>query len=199
MEGLGETPVLSSESLKALLVVRQETFLGFMDREHNKGILFTPFDLRTPKGQDVARLFFWRCIEEYAEAISATALEHRLEELIDAFNYASAMLVGTSNIWLGDLMEMVPESWDSPIQREVPTRVRMGTIAYELANVTETFRNRSWMENSQSNYFDGMAQYRKTLFWAIRQIGKGFDSWEEFWRYFMAKDAVLKFRLRSNY
>jgi len=195
MGELGAPPELSADSLGKLLIVRQETFLGFMDREHNKGILFTPFDLRTPKGQDVARLFFWRCIEEYAEAISANSLEHRLEELIDSFNYASAMIVGTQNLWLGDLMELMPPQFT----REDPTRERLGAIAYKLANVTETFRNRAWMENSQSNYFDGMAEYRSTLFWAIRQICKGFESWEEFWRYFMAKDAVLKFRLRSNY
>ena len=195
MGGLAETPALSDESLTALMRVRAKTFMGFMEREHNKGIMFAPFDLRTPKGQDVARLLFWRTIEEYAESLNSVDIEHRLEELIDSFNYISAALLFAQGFESQLTVDELRPYWIG----EVPTYERLGLLALELSNVTETFRNRAWMENSQSNYFDGLQQYRNSILFAMRYCCRAFKDWNEFWRYFMAKDAVLQFRLRSNY
>lgn len=197
MGGLAETPVLSDESLDQLIQVRMKTFFGFMEREHSKGIMFAPFDLRTPKGQDVARLLFWRCIEEYAEAINSKDIEHRLEELIDAFNYAAAGFAATNDT--DKSYKPTVKDWDPWFRGEDPTEHRLGKLSRNLANVTETFRNRAWMENAQSSYFDGLGEYRAALLYAMKTCAAGFHNWDEFWRFFMAKDAVLQFRLKSNY
>lgn len=193
MGGLAPTPALSTESLQELFRIREETFMGFMAREHEKGIMFAPFDLRTSKGQDVARLFFWRCVEEYGESLTTGKREHRLEELIDAFNYASAAFIGSRLAPLTlDELQPIWQSKDSSVDI-------LGRITLKLSGVTETFRNRSWMENSQSSYFDGLAQYRTSLLFVMGYICSSFKDWDEFWRYFMAKDFVLQFRLKSNY
>ena len=197
MEGLGPTPELSLASCQQLVDSRMATFQAFAVIEADKGFVSYPWDLRTPKGQDISRLLFWRCVEEYAEAISATSTEHVLEELIDSFNYISAALWAVDpNIAAEGLLAVLNSIKNF---RQDPTGHRLGEIAYRLSNATELFRNRAWMHNAQSTYFDGMHIYCNAIFAVMIQIIEGFKDWDEFWRYFMAKDAVLQFRLHSHY
>lgn len=202
MEELGPAPELSLSSLAELVNRRRDTFMGFMEREHDKGISFVPFDLRTTKGQDVARLMYWRCLEEYAEAVSAKTQEHRLEEIIDSVNYAMGIWAChdfPTARYLGDLHNSLTSVYKNQRVRCIPTRHRLGELVYVFANVTEVFRNRSWMENAQDSYFVGHSQYIRSLEQAISNMAEYFLDWDEFWKYFMAKDMVLQFRLRSNY
>lgn len=199
MGDLGDPPALSVEVLHAMTAMRHKTHMGFMEREHEKGIMFSPFDLKTPKGQDVARLLFFKVIEEYTEAVAAMDTDHELEELIDTVNYAWSALSAVQFPHTS-FYQTLKLAFDNSHHKRVPvTRDKLGDVSYRLAMITESFRNRSWMANAQSDYFDGLALYSLNLMQTIGAIAQHFFDWNEFWQYFMAKDAVLQFRLRSNY
>ena len=77
---------------------------------------------------------------------------------------------------------------------------------YELGNhlvlagrFLSKLRNRSWQNNAQSLYFDGHQALEDFVATCTQSIYTQFQSWDEFASFFWAKDAVLKWRLASNY
>ena len=62
-----------------------------------------------------------------------------------------------------------------------------------------TLRNRSWQHSVQSAYFDGTNELLDLAGFFLIFVLQYFKSWEEFACYYIAKEAVLTFRLETNY
>lgn len=64
----------------------------------------------------------------------------------------------------------------------------------------DLLRNRSWMNNSQDAYFTGKPKLIELLCELTQLVYQhSFRNFDEFAKYFVAKDRVLQFRLRSKY
>lgn len=189
----------------ALLQLRKETFQGFVTIEERTGFLQSNMPLSSPKGQDALRLLFFRCLEELVEGLEAQDPMHVKEEVIDAFNYFLGIPLLDSSISLDAIAtEISKECWPPahptytfgelvPLE-DIPLR-----LLQESWRLLDTLRNRAWQNRAQSVYFDGYPAL-------LPFIGKGtalflsvFLDWTEFVRFYIAKDRVLQFRLRSNY
>lgn len=176
--------------------LRRETFMGFCKLEQQKGFLAAPTSLATPRGQEMARILMFRTIEEYTEALESVERAHVLEELIDSLNYLWSINV------LDPQFSYVPfiEDWDFHYNlQNVPTEKNLGRLARVLSQATDKFRNRAWMNNAQDVYFNGQNELASAIELSTTLICENFQSWKEFWSYYVAKNNVLQFRLRTNY
>ncbi len=191
---------------EGLLQRRRFTGDSFLKREVEKGIIhyITRFD--QPPGQDTLRLTMFRIIEEYGEAVEASDEEHVLEELMDAFFFLLEipMLDRYVSIPIIEMKEMLYElaQRDTVFQGIRTSTVlgqELGAIAYGFALFTDHLRNRSWMNHAQDVYFAGAKDLKELIRTTAHVIFSSFDDWDQFWHYFIAKDEVLKFRLKSNY
>lgn len=176
-----------------LMDLREATFHGFAEREARKGLVSLPVSLNTAKGQDVVRLYAFRALEEYNEALEASDYDHVLEELIDSFNYWTSIRFIEARPWPNK------PSWPVHFGHVRPNLQDLGSMTARIASVMDLFRNRSWMENAQDMYFGGYGQLGQAIDYAVNLIASCFGSFDEFWHYFIAKDNVLQFRLRTNY
>ena len=199
-------PARSAEAWLDLLDRRRATFLAFCDLEREKGFIAPPVSLALPKGQDTARLLMFRAIEEFTEAVNSTSEEHRLEELIDSVCYVmSVLLIDPETFTDVDVLRFADELGTADNIFGLETHLSMGDLStlgqftYYLATATELFRNRAWMVNVQDMYFAGKQALFDALLIAVKLIQHHFDSWESFWGYYVAKDNVLQFRLRTRY
>lgn len=224
-EGLWPTEevVFNRGTFRSMVTRRRKTLQGFMNLEAQKGIAKYGMSISSSAGQDVARLFMFRTLEELVESYDSDETDHRLEELIDALNYLwSIALFDTSLIKTEDfgdvLYNICARFWNyqadevlftdpgpggrTPEQhalfRYTPQEIILHATL-TLGMVTTTFRNRSWMNNAQDVYFTG----RQSLIEAVKTItlmtlGQ-FESFDQFARFWIAKDNVLQFRLRTAY
>lgn len=207
LKSLPEAPANSVAAWENILTRRQSTFMGFINRESEKGIIVIPASLASPKGQDSARLLFFRSLEEYVEASSASSNTHVLEEIIDAINYAlSCLFIEQTEHQLDSLSVLLHERSEQmfSVSHRAGGRVRpiefdVGRVAGFLARLTEQFRNRSWMEQAQDVIYDGHQAYTDTITKVVLYYLGHFHTWESFHQLYVAKDEVLKFRLRSAY
>jgi hypothetical protein len=79
-------------------------------------------------------------------------------------------------------------------------QLSLGSISYHIAGtLADTFRNRAWMEQSQSPYFEGAVIAREVFRKVLVILLRVFESWQEFSSFFQAKDCVLQFRLSTRY
>lgn len=196
-----EPPPQNSLAWAELLVRRQITAEGFTRIEEAKsGSLFIPTPLNTSKGQDMIRQLFWRCTEEMSESIDAVETDHVKEELIDAVNFL--LIVPCLDEWTAISMEHLSEDLSTSIhfgnQDARFNQTTMQQAVISLARFGDNLRNRSWMHNVQDSYFEGSADLSNLIIRVINNLTVGFK-WEDFWQYFVAKDNVLAFRLRSKY
>lgn len=188
-----------------LIHLRSETFDGFARIEESKGLLRRTVNVNTSHGQDLLRILWFRVLEECAESYLAVDIAHQKEEAIDAMNY----LMSTALI---DQSLMKPEALGALLAfaaREVFTSdhrpgcmrlVDLGAITKMVCgDLADTFRNRAWTNEAQDIYFAGLT----TLINVIKEVAEilfsQFDSFSDFWQYYVAKDNVLKFRLATNY
>lgn len=176
-----------------ILVRREATFLGFCEREARKGLVSLPVSLNTPRGQDIVRLYAFRALEEYNEALEAHDHDHVLEELIDSFNYWISLYFLEGKDW------PIARDWPVYFGNIRPNLTDLGSMTARITSTMDLFRNRSWMENSQDIYFGGYGQLTQAIGYAVNLIASCFPDWNTFWSFFIAKDNVLQFRLRTNY
>jgi hypothetical protein len=196
-----------------ILALRYDTARGFAEIEEQRGFLTKGINLSTTHGQEQVRILFARGVEEYLEALDAKDPKHVREELIDAVNYWLCIAVQDVEFEYSRLSEFLsvtlnpvfntPEySYDfTDGARQAMLWTGFKTILFAANPLLEKLRNRAWQNSAQSTYFDGRPQlYTFTKIMLREIILKGFaGSWEDFIAYYIAKDNVLQFRIRSDY
>lgn len=189
---------------------RQSTFRRFAAIEHTKGIIAPIASYDTVLGQEMFRILAFRVVEECVESVRSTDSAHRKEEIIDAINYLwSILLLDASRF----SVEMIAEElrhvvdhqshfyrgghfdpWGNMLMSEI------GWISFYLSGATgDLLRNRAWMANTQDLYFAGSRELILGVMKCTVILLRCFSTWDEFVRYYLAKDEVLNFRLHSNY
>lgn len=189
-----KSPSSTPQAWDQLFRMRQTTFYGFCERERQQGFLNPPVSLALAHGQEMARILMFRTLEEFVEAMLATDPDHILEELIDALNYLWSLMCLDPNVAWSEI-EFQPVF----LERHPVCVTELGELSLMLAATTELFRNRAWMEHAQDVYFGGGLQFKQAITACTHLILAHFNDWDEFWRYYVAKDRVLQFRLKSNY
>lgn len=196
------TAPMTDGTLDAMLSSRREVYRGFAAIEDQRGGLPIEISLTTSRGQEVARSLIMRSIEELTEALDAKARVHMLEELIDAINYLWTLLIVDPNSMPGVPLESClwhllygQVRWGSDYLSELA----IGRYCMLAAPLLSRFRNRPWQNSPQSLYFDGKAELENFVITGSVLIMSLFKSWDEFYSLWIAKDEVLRFRLRSNY
>lgn len=203
-----EVPKYSTEVWLELLQMRMKTFQGFAALEEKAGLVQAKVSFSSPRGQDILRLMMFRVLEEFAESHLSQDPTHFKEEAIDALNYLlSAIMLDQTLFPMEDLCQRMNRltikaddlSWGIMASRAV-TALNLAELVIQICgHLPDTFRNRAWMENSQNAYFEGVDEVYSTLSSAMVHVFKSFDNWPEFYKYYVAKDRVLQFRLASKY
>ena len=184
------------------LDLRTATYRGFAELEQTKGLLKPMCSLNTSEGQEMARILFYRTLEEMAESYLADDPDHIREEAVDAMNYLLSIHVldpiSIPREKVIDYMLSATASGD-PWSCSL-SRIVIGEAAVELGGqVGDFFRNRSWMVNAQDTYFSGQGVLLRAMLTVARPLIHTCKDFDEFARMYLAKDSVLQFRLRSNY
>lgn len=188
----------------ALLERRRNTFLGYCETEKGRGGIDPDIPLNMPKGQEQVRVLFARCLEEILEALDSREIDHYKEELIDALNFGTSMLFffpkwreNENLVELAEILDQIPHMVSFSVNMP-PSTLFMG-VAKGYSRLLEKLRNRAWQKRTQQPYFTGETDMLAAIqnLWMI--VAGEFDSWEEFCSFFLAKDEVLKFRLRTKY
>lgn len=204
-----DAPSPSLSVFADMVRMRYATFKGFCDLEKDKGFLHIGTPLETSKGQEMLRILLFRTIEEYAEALESSSADHRKEELIDCFNY----LLGARMIEVDSpdhpllqdegISSVLYNAWITAKEGNgfsyPPSTLMLGQISQCLGQVGDMLRNRSWMNHAQDMYFTGRPSLDTAVAIVSIAIFASFKNFEEFWRFFVAKDNVLLFRLRTKY
>ncbi len=179
---------------------REKTFLGFLEVEKEKGFL-KPSSIHLPQTQDMVRILLFRTLEEFSEAIMAEDMKHHKEEIIDALNFLySIYFLDTSYLERESVMGMLLDfSREKFFMWDKLDIMDLGNLTYYCGQFGDYLRNRSWMNQPQDLYFNGSAELLM-LFRKITVIAfSAFESFDDFYRYYVAKDEVLQFRIRSKY
>jgi len=183
--------------------LRKKRFYAFCEVEvHNNGLVQPNISLSSARGQEAFRILAFRVIEELAESIQANSVEHKLEEMADAINYVlsipyldlsiiSSTSVLESCIFLskpGNFLGSQLDFYD------------LGGVAYQLGVETGDYlRNRAWTKNAQDLYFVGARKLMECLQIILSVLFVPFVDFDQLRWYLIAKDEVLKFRIRTNY
>jgi len=206
LEGI-YVPFLSIETVNELLVKRNLTFLAFASIENQKGFVKPTVSFSSSQGQEMLRIMLFRTLEEVVEASEAKANNHVLEELIDALNYLmSALMLDQEYFTIERMTELTydilnNQRWITFVPEDIV--VSDHSILYILhlimGRMAETFRNRAWMNQTQQTFFHGYEEAGQVYQRILHTFLVHFDSWETFYKFFVAKDNVLQFRLNSKY
>lgn len=192
-----------TDSVMSLLETRCRTYQGFAEIEQARGFLTPTAPLHLPKSQEMVRILLLRGIEEALEANSSGTEDHYLEEMIDALNFWLAILVLDPKLSRGPLADSFIFGWMEATARPtepVHHRDLVWDVLLTMNGVLEKLRNRPWQRNAQSTYYDGIPEiqeFAKQLGLTMCLVFK--RDWEMFVRFYLAKDNVLQFRLRSLY
>jgi hypothetical protein len=206
------------QDIQDLVNRRFATFSGFLAIERSRGLVPPPelLSFSTSRGQDIVRLMLFRGLEELSEAFLAVAQAgegedydqfHFLEELIDAFNYATSIFFLDQKYSTQSVTDFLHEQaaaypWHENSQEPgvALTHASLGRLTVLLSgSLGDALRNRSWMNGSQDIYFAGHARLREAIGEVFKVIWAEFADWPEFVAFFLAKDEVLKFRLATKY
>ena len=197
-------PDYSRHAVGQLLQRRFKVSRGFYELERQQGHFPEEVDLATPDTQDYVRLLGFRFLEELSESRDSVDEAHRLEELIDAINYLLNMAqIDARYVSEAELVNYI----DQCIQRDVwgcfyltnSDSNFIEIVTGITGKMADTLRNRSWMEQAQDIQWSGKFVFMEVFKNAFELIISEFPSWEIFWKYFVAKDDVLNFRLQSKY
>ena len=197
-------PELNTNTILDLLERRRRTFTGFAEIEKNQGFIQPTISLSTARGQDTERLLAFRVIEEAQESISAISTEHRSEEAIDAINYLVSLLLLDANVTPPDeavncVFKGITEYFSFPHSRKLEL-IDLGSLSQWLAgDLAEVLRNRTWMHNAQDIYFSHANVIYEVIQQCLYILLAPFPDWDTFWKYYVAKDLVLQFRLDTGY
>lgn len=201
----GKNILLTHELVREILTRRRDTFDGFRKIENGNGLFTDKDSVHSPKGQEMIRLLLFRGLEEAVEAYWSHSRNHVLEELIDSFNYFISIPFlpgwGESNAILESLVPRFFMRFDNTesFLGEPFLLDNLGHIAVSTGRFTDRLRNRTWMNNTQDPYLDAWEIYTKMLDDILSQMLRCFNSFPEFAAFYLAKDDVLQFRLRTNY
>lgn len=193
-------PFTSSEDQWSKLIeMRRQTFMGFAAVEAmHAGVVKPKVNFATVQGQEAIRMLCFRTLEELGESYLSEDKDHYYEELIDAFNYLLSLfcLEGNTPADLPRFLnDIASELAGIPPKMDL---MWLGEVTVQLGGVLGDYlRNRPWMHNAQSTYFDG--DLIKLIGPTLEAILCLFPDFDLFYRYFVAKDSTLQFRLRSNY
>lgn len=199
-------PTNSQSTWLLLLDKRHSTAKEFLRQEEEKGFIAIPTSLNTARGQDMIRLLLFRTIEELVESYQATEHDHVREELIDALFFA--LEIAVLDDWKAITKDQLSESLFYAANRtfnlgdrshDHPWAEDISDLIIEMGKFGDTLRNRSWMKQSQSTYFDGVGNLILLIMKVATFVMNRFSSFKEFWQFYVAKDNVLQFRIRSNY
>lgn len=197
-----EVPRLNMGIVLFMIDFRRKIADGFYQLEYEKGHYPKNPSLSLPKGQDYARLTAFRVLEEISESFDSQDRAHKMEELIDAINYLLNLLMFDDSIVdRFEANELLYEAcsfgiWDTHLL----DLESLGRITVSLSgHLADTFRNRSWMNNSQANSYQGKDILTGVFLGTMGLLLSEFESWEEFYQYYIAKNEVLRFRLKSEY
>ena len=209
---LSELPL--GGTLTELLDLRKKTFHGFCAVEVQQGGLDPLVPLTTPRGQESVRVLVMRTLEEVMEAYHSHEKTHYQEEWVDAVNFATSLLflphqnqakafldfihLGASLQLEDEVGQYKPASWDS-IRTIFNRQFVTDTLLMKAHPLLETLRNRAWQNQVQNPHFMGSTPLihfvYEVWFYAIEANG----GWDHFCQMYKAKDAVLQFRLSTNY
>lgn len=202
---IGEIPFEDPFEWIPLLEMRHQTFLGFANIEQAKGFVAPKASFSTSRGQEMLRILLFRVIEECVESFQSTERTHLLEEAIDALNYLlSAAMLDPRVFTPESLSNLCHSSWNQ-VQLQMLWKSRLttedlGLISISLSgDLTDSFRNRAWMNNSQAIQFEGNEIMAIALKAVMIKLFSLFTDWSEFYRFYIAKDMVLQFRLNTSY
>ncbi len=185
--------LLSPEIWDPILALRRETFMGFLKIEESHGVTHNPRPLAifTRKGQEEVRGLLFRSLEEFWESADSNTPEHEKEELIDAINYLMATCFYLPENYPKELLKVLPG------KRPLVTLPALPSVLDILMRTLEvSFRARPWQETLQSEF--KTHEYYGMLLAFLGYIVSRFTQ-REFLEYFIAKNAVLEFRIRSHY
>lgn len=200
----GELPEPTAQGIAQLLELRRETFHGFLQREARRGLLNEQsLSLSSPRGQDAFRLLLFRCLEELMEAQHSVSISHVKEEVIDAINYFLSLALLDREFHLqalaAELAACVSQCAFCHSSDVQPPAETAAQLIQNASAVLETLRNRAWQSHAQSAHFDGYELLSTYMCSGLLLLLQYFTGWEEFVSYYIAKDRVLQFRLRSGY
>lgn len=199
----------SAPAWSTLLTIRRRTYQDFAALESSRGFLTPQISLDSTKGQEMVRILLLRGIEELMEAVDSLTTEHYLEEHIDALNFFMVVSIIDPSIEVDDpaLSHSFHRGWmesSAMMKREYLSRDHhrdfVWTILLSMNGILQKLRNRPWQQNTQSTYFDGLgalSNFNRVLGLSMSMLFRG--SWDDFVHYFLAKDNVLQFRLRTKY
>lgn len=220
------TPVelrrLDAELWLKLLERRKLSFEGFFETESKSQVgLYSARTVHIARGQDYLRGLFFRVIEEVGEALESSDYDHFLEELIDAVNYLLAAAIFDESLFTHAELAVILEK---ACMLETPTVKRqdvpkngfpftmmadpnrglevelLGEISYLCSTyIGDVLRIRSWTEVPQDLYFAGKTRFVVVLGLVFSRLFMLFPDSDTFYRFYVAKDDVLQFRLRSKY
>ncbi len=193
---------ISETSLAHLFELRTTTYRGFAFVEKSKGLLEPEMSLTSVKGQEAIRILTQRGFEELVEAIDSSSRDHFLEELIDSVNYFWVLAVLDPDTPLQKIKEVMVDQLLIAEKSQIHYGIdapNIGHLMVKMGPVFEKLRNRAWMNNPQSQYFDGWPEIARFLSLHLTHVLRCFLNWQEFVKFYIAKDNVLQFRLNSKY
>lgn len=183
--------------------------LPFADREH-------PFDLNDPASQLRLKDFAWRVTEEIAEATECQAAEdqtHFLEELIDALHFLAEMTI-YCGITPDHIINRVI-AWDSLAIRNgdrlkdcfsmrSPECFSLRELAWgvveSIGKAMNQLKNKPWknthMLTDKERFKNLMLEAWICFIWLLQEAD--LDA-EKTIIFYLNKNAVNQFRIRSNY
>jgi len=197
------TEELSIPTWEKMLTMRLQTFQGFANIEKDRGFIQPKIHIHTSQGQEVIRMLCFRFLEEVGEAFESGEDDHYYEELIDAFNYIVSILLLAGEVptdlaaKLTSVCIVLQSETARSMEKDL-TPASIGWMTISLgAKLGDSLRNRAWMNNSQNTFVDlDLFEFLLPIFSFIICL---FPDFKTFYSYFVAKDSVLQFRLRSKY
>lgn len=196
---------LDAYSVGEIVSRRMSTFNGFADIERVRGLMPAKVDLNNSRGQDILRLMLFRTLEEVVESHLSHDMDHVLEEMVDAFNYLISIFFLDPLAFSPAEVEqfLVTQAEAVFIDQKMvarPSPSHLGRLTISLTGqLGDLLRNRAWMTNAQDVYFVGGPVLKEAIADALQVIWMPFADWQQFMNYYVAKDEVLRFRLRTNY
>lgn len=185
-----------------LLDLRAITYKGFASIEAEKGLLKPVGSLNSAMGQEMARMLLFRILEEMGESHDSIDPDHIKEEAIDAVNYLLSLhaidpdVVSRERLIpaLMSAADDVDRGWHFSL-----SATDIGETTIDFSRIGDLLRNRAWMNNAQDTYFSGPYQLIRTIQVTMSKLIHTCADFDDFVRFYVTKNDVLMFRLRSNY
>src|SRR5688500_14386714 len=95
------------------------------------------------------------------------------------------------------LAKLVLEGWDMRCQYHDLWETQ--DYLEKMYPVLESLRNRSWQNQAQDSYYGGYLMLQPFIREVVAMVCSNFEDLAEFVSFFVRKDMVLQFRLRTNY